>query len=110
MKKYVVITIVVIAVSAYWLFDLDQYLTLEGVKADQAQLAGWRYGSPFLAGFTFFALYIAVTSLFLTEASLSRDDVHVMTGHKALRCEKDGEIKFIVVEHEVETSILKHAF
>lgn len=69
MKKYVVIGIVVIVVSAYWLFDLDQYLTLEGIKTAQAQLAGWRNGSPFLAGFAFFALYIAVTSLSLPGAA-----------------------------------------
>jgi pyruvate/2-oxoglutarate dehydrogenase complex dihydrolipoamide dehydrogenase (E3) component/uncharacterized membrane protein YdjX (TVP38/TMEM64 family) len=36
----------------------------------------------------------------LARASLTRDGVEVLTGHKALRCEKEGERKFIVVEHE----------
>jgi pyruvate/2-oxoglutarate dehydrogenase complex dihydrolipoamide dehydrogenase (E3) component len=36
----------------------------------------------------------------IAEASLAKDGVHVMTGHKALRCEREGEQKFIVVEHE----------
>jgi pyruvate/2-oxoglutarate dehydrogenase complex dihydrolipoamide dehydrogenase (E3) component/uncharacterized membrane protein YdjX (TVP38/TMEM64 family) len=31
-------------------------------------------------------------------AALERDGVQVLTGHKALRCEKDGERRFIVVE------------
>jgi uncharacterized membrane protein YdjX (TVP38/TMEM64 family) len=70
MKRYVVICIVVAAASAYWFFDLNQYLTLEGTKAAQAQLDGWRNGSPFLAGFGFFALYIGVTSLSLPGAAV----------------------------------------
>jgi len=70
MKKYVAIAIIVIAVSAFWLFHIDRYLTLEGIKAAQAQLDGWRSGSPFLAGFAFFALYIAVTSLSLPGAAV----------------------------------------
>jgi pyruvate/2-oxoglutarate dehydrogenase complex dihydrolipoamide dehydrogenase (E3) component/uncharacterized membrane protein YdjX (TVP38/TMEM64 family) len=36
----------------------------------------------------------------LARASLTRDGIEVLTGHKALRCEKEGERKFIVVEHE----------
>ncbi len=36
----------------------------------------------------------------LTKASLERDGVQVLTGHTALRCETEGERKFIVVEHE----------
>ena len=34
----------------------------------------------------------------LARASLTRDGVAVLAGHKALRCERDGERKFIVVE------------
>jgi pyruvate/2-oxoglutarate dehydrogenase complex dihydrolipoamide dehydrogenase (E3) component/uncharacterized membrane protein YdjX (TVP38/TMEM64 family) len=36
----------------------------------------------------------------LARASLTRDGVDVLTGHKAVRCERDGERKFIVVEHD----------
>ena len=35
----------------------------------------------------------------LARASLARDGVTVLTDHKAVRCERDGERKFIVVEH-----------
>ncbi len=34
------------------------------------------------------------------KASLEQDGVRVLTDHSALRCERDGEEKFIVVEHE----------
>ena len=36
----------------------------------------------------------------LARASLSADGVEVLTDHKAVRCEKEGERKYIVVEHE----------
>jgi pyruvate/2-oxoglutarate dehydrogenase complex dihydrolipoamide dehydrogenase (E3) component len=36
----------------------------------------------------------------LARAALTRDGVDVLTGHKALRCERDGERKFMVVEHQ----------
>lgn len=35
----------------------------------------------------------------LAKSSLESDGVKVLTGHKALRCEREGEHKFIVVEH-----------
>lgn len=34
------------------------------------------------------------------QRSLEQDGVAVLTSHKALRCEQDGERKFIIVEHE----------
>jgi pyruvate/2-oxoglutarate dehydrogenase complex dihydrolipoamide dehydrogenase (E3) component/uncharacterized membrane protein YdjX (TVP38/TMEM64 family) len=36
----------------------------------------------------------------LARDSLQRDGVAVLTAHKALRCEREGERKFIVVEHQ----------
>jgi pyruvate/2-oxoglutarate dehydrogenase complex dihydrolipoamide dehydrogenase (E3) component len=36
----------------------------------------------------------------LARAALARDGIDVLTGHKALRCEREGERKFIVVEHQ----------
>ncbi len=36
----------------------------------------------------------------LAKASLTEDGVNVMTGHKALRCEREGDHSFIIVEHQ----------
>ncbi|MDO8284394.1 MAG: FAD-dependent oxidoreductase, partial [Rhodoferax sp.] len=36
----------------------------------------------------------------LARDALARDGIDVLTGHKALRCERDGERKFMVVEHQ----------
>ena len=39
----------------------------------------------------------------LARAALERDGVKVLTGHKALRCEEEGNAKFIVVESSGQT-------
>jgi pyruvate/2-oxoglutarate dehydrogenase complex dihydrolipoamide dehydrogenase (E3) component len=39
----------------------------------------------------------------LAREALEHDGVQVLTGHKALRCEKDGDAKFIVVEAAGQT-------
>ncbi len=39
----------------------------------------------------------------LAGASLAADGVEVLTDHKAVRCEKEGEHKFIVIEHDGQT-------
>jgi pyruvate/2-oxoglutarate dehydrogenase complex dihydrolipoamide dehydrogenase (E3) component/uncharacterized membrane protein YdjX (TVP38/TMEM64 family) len=70
MKKYLIVVLIIVAVVAYWFFDIDRYLSLEGIKAAQAQLDSWRSGSPLLAGLSFFALYIAVTALSLPGAAV----------------------------------------
>jgi len=36
----------------------------------------------------------------LARAALEADGVRVLTGHKALRCERSGDVKAIVVEHQ----------
>lgn len=36
----------------------------------------------------------------LAKDALTRDGVEVLTGHKALRCEREGEHKVIIVEHQ----------
>lgn len=40
----------------------------------------------------------------LARAALAHDGVDVRTNHKALRCEREGERKFIVVEHQGQES------
>lgn len=40
----------------------------------------------------------------LARQSLQADGVHVFTGHQAVRCEREGDRKFIVVEHDGKQS------
>ena len=69
MKKYLIILIIIAVGSAFWLFDLDRYLTLEGIKTVQAQLATWRDGAPLAVGLGFFVIYVAATALSLPGAA-----------------------------------------
>jgi pyruvate/2-oxoglutarate dehydrogenase complex dihydrolipoamide dehydrogenase (E3) component/uncharacterized membrane protein YdjX (TVP38/TMEM64 family) len=58
------------AIGAFFLFDLGQYLTLESVKARQAQLAGLLEREPLLLIGGFFLFYVAVTALSLPGAAV----------------------------------------
>jgi len=44
----------------------------------------------------------------LARASLSADGVEVLLKHKAVRCEKEGEHKYIVVEHDGQTRRIEY--
>ncbi len=70
MKKYLIICFILAAVIAFWFFDLDRYLTLEGIKATQAQLDTWRSDAPLLTAFSFLIIYIIVTALSLPGAAV----------------------------------------
>jgi pyruvate/2-oxoglutarate dehydrogenase complex dihydrolipoamide dehydrogenase (E3) component/uncharacterized membrane protein YdjX (TVP38/TMEM64 family) len=61
---------IVLAVAAFFLFDLGQYLTLAGLKARQAELAEVVDRRPVLAAAAFFLLYVAVTALSLPGAAV----------------------------------------
>ncbi len=43
----------------------------------------------------------------LAQQSLARDGVNVLVGYQALRCERDGEVKRIIVEHRGETKSIE---
>jgi pyruvate/2-oxoglutarate dehydrogenase complex dihydrolipoamide dehydrogenase (E3) component/uncharacterized membrane protein YdjX (TVP38/TMEM64 family) len=58
------------AVGAFFLFDLGQWLTLENLKARQAELAGLVAARPLLIVGGFFLIYVAVTALSLPGAAI----------------------------------------
>ncbi len=70
MKKTLFIIMIVAAISIFWIFDLDQHLTLQGIKEAQGQLENWRQRAPLLADLGFFLVYIAVTALSLPGAAV----------------------------------------
>jgi len=69
-KKIAVAGVVVLLVAAYFAFDLGQFLSLESVKARQADIAAYRQSHPLQAALGFFAVYVAVTGLSLPGAAL----------------------------------------
>lgn len=69
-KKLSILAVLAAIVAAYFVFDLGQYLTLDGIKAGVAQWEAFYADNPVgvLAGF--FAVYVAVTAASLPGAAL----------------------------------------
>jgi pyruvate/2-oxoglutarate dehydrogenase complex dihydrolipoamide dehydrogenase (E3) component/uncharacterized membrane protein YdjX (TVP38/TMEM64 family) len=70
MKKIIVITLLVSVFIGFFALDLGHVLTLENIKASQAQMLEWRNAQPLVAGLGFFVIYIVVTALSLPGAAL----------------------------------------
>jgi uncharacterized membrane protein YdjX (TVP38/TMEM64 family) len=70
MKKAILVLIIVGAITAYFLFDLGQYLSLESFKARQAEIVAAKDASPLLYVAGFFLLYVAITGLSIPGAAI----------------------------------------
>ncbi len=64
MKKIVLTGAIVLVITAFFLFDLNAYLTLDGLKSSLAEFRHWQQQSQLLTGLLFF--------LFRSLISLSR--------------------------------------
>ena len=69
-KKLILVVVIVAVIGAYFAFDLGQFLSLEYIKAEQAELQKLVGAQPFYAGASFFLIYIAVTALSLPGAAI----------------------------------------
>ena len=67
-KRYALLVLVAALVAAFFVFDLDRYLTLDALKSGQATFAGWYQHSPWLVAGAYFVIYVAVTALSLPGA------------------------------------------
>lgn len=67
MKKILII-IILLMIGLFFVFDIQQYLTLEGLKDGLADFQRWQAGSPVLVGLFFMAFYVLVTALSLPGA------------------------------------------
>lgn len=70
MKKLIIIFVIIGVVTAFFSFDLNQLLTLENIKANQAGFQQWRDSSPVLVSLLFFIVYVVVTALSLPGAAI----------------------------------------
>ena len=70
MKKIALIGLVALGVSAFFMFDLNQLLTLENIKASQAQFEQWRNTSPIFVSLAFLIIYTIVTALSMPGAAI----------------------------------------
>jgi len=69
-KKLIVVGVIVAAIIAFFAFDLQQYFTLESIKAQQQSLVNQYNENPVVFIAVFVALYIATAALSLPIISL----------------------------------------
>lgn len=70
MKKLAILAVLAALIVAYFVFNLGQYLTLEGIKALAADLAAFQERNAVLVIAGFFLAYVAVTGASLPGAAL----------------------------------------
>ncbi len=70
MKKLLIVVVIISAVFGFFAFDLNHLLTLENIKARQAEFLLWRDKAPFMVSLGFFAIYVMVTALSLPGATI----------------------------------------
>jgi pyruvate/2-oxoglutarate dehydrogenase complex dihydrolipoamide dehydrogenase (E3) component/uncharacterized membrane protein YdjX (TVP38/TMEM64 family) len=70
MKKAFLLAMIGALIVGFFWFDLDQLLTLEGLKSGLAQFDDWRQSRPLMVGGGFLLLYVAVTALSLPGAAV----------------------------------------
>jgi pyruvate/2-oxoglutarate dehydrogenase complex dihydrolipoamide dehydrogenase (E3) component/uncharacterized membrane protein YdjX (TVP38/TMEM64 family) len=69
-KQWLVLGLLMLAIVAFFSFDLGRYFSLDYVKAAQARWALWYAQSPALVLGGYFALYVAVAALSLPGAAI----------------------------------------
>ncbi|RME65897.1 MAG: pyridine nucleotide-disulfide oxidoreductase, partial [Alphaproteobacteria bacterium] len=69
-KKVALGALVAALIAAFFILDLQRYLTLESLKQSQESLAALRAERPFAMLGGFFAVYVAVTALSLPGAAI----------------------------------------
>jgi len=70
MKKLILIAIAILLVSAYFYFDLGQWLTLDQLKNQQSSLEAYRQANPILVAAIYAAIYIIVAALSLPGSAI----------------------------------------
>ncbi len=69
-RRWILLLLVIAAVSAFFAFDLGRYLTLDALRAQRAALASTISAQPLLSALAYFVVYVTVTALSLPAAAL----------------------------------------
>lgn len=70
MKRLILIILFLLAVAAWFFFDLGQYLTLDALKQQQAAIGQLYRSHPLMFVAAFFAVYVVVTALSVPGAAI----------------------------------------
>ena len=69
-KKIAVISVIALAITAWFYLDLGSYLQFDTLQQRVGELRAWYAENPALAGLLYFALYVAVTALSVPGAAI----------------------------------------
>ena len=69
-RKWLLLSIVLLAIAGFFVFDLGQYLSFDYLKAQRDQLISWRESEPLLVAGLCFLVYVLVTALSLPGATV----------------------------------------
>ena len=69
-KRLALLTLFAAALTAWFVFDLGQYLTLEALKTQQAAIDAFYQANPLLVIAAFFAIYVILTALSVPGAAI----------------------------------------
>ncbi len=69
-KKIAVVTVIALAIAAWFYFDLGSYLQFDTLQQRVGELRAWYADNPALAGLLYFLLYVAVTALSVPGAAV----------------------------------------
>jgi pyruvate/2-oxoglutarate dehydrogenase complex dihydrolipoamide dehydrogenase (E3) component/uncharacterized membrane protein YdjX (TVP38/TMEM64 family) len=70
LPRWALLAAIIVLISAFFIFDLQSYLTLETLKAQQASIQVYRSNHPVSAMVIYALIYIAVTGLSLPGAAV----------------------------------------
>ena len=69
-KKLIIVGVIAILIAAFFLFDLQQYFSLEFIKEKQEDFNGFYQNNTLLTLFLFFAIYVVMAALSLPGAAI----------------------------------------
>ncbi|MBL4584528.1 MAG: FAD-dependent oxidoreductase [Pseudomonadales bacterium] len=70
MKKIILVAALIGVIAGFFIFDLHQLLTLDGIKGSLGQIQDWRAQTPVLAAAIYFGVYVIITALSLPGAAI----------------------------------------
>lgn len=69
-RQWLLLTLLVLFVGAFFYLDLGNYLSFEFLKSQRDQLLAWRETHPLVTALVFFLVYVLVTALSLPGAAV----------------------------------------
>ena len=70
MSKKIILLFIGLLIAAFFIFDVQQYLTLSSIKESLTSFESWQSQNPLMVSLCFFAVYVVITGLSLPGAAV----------------------------------------